>query len=152
MILFYNDEYFMCQVLQEVRKVYDLGEIFVGVVVVVKQQVIVCVYNFIECLYDVMVYVEIQVIMVVVEFIGGKYFKGCMLYVMFEFCVMCVGVLYWLQIDKIVFVCEDEKCGVGWFGNDLYYFKIIVSKGLLQVESCELMFEFFCDKCFKFGC
>lgn len=91
-----DDFYFMKQVLIEVVKVGERGEVFVGVVVVCKEWIIVCVYNLIEILNDVIVYVEMQVIIVVVNVFGGKYLNECILYVIVEFCVMCVGVIVWV--------------------------------------------------------
>lgn len=48
-----------------------------------------------EFFNDVMAYVEMFVFIVVVNYLGSKYLCDCILYVMLELCVMCVGVFYW---------------------------------------------------------
>lgn len=73
-----------------------MGEVLVGVVIVCDNQIIVCSYNYMEQFCDVIVYVEIIVLMVVVNYFNSKYLIDCMFYVIFELCVMCVGVLVWV--------------------------------------------------------
>lgn len=143
MISPYNDEYFMRQAMLEAKKAYDLGEIPVGAVVVVNNQVIARTHNLTERLHDVTAHAEIQAITAAAEFLGGKYLKGCTLYVTLEPCVMCAGALYWSQIDKIVFACRDEKRGAGRLGNDLYHPKTVVTNGPLEAESQQLLQSFF---------
>lgn len=143
MISPYNDEYFMRQAMLEAKKAYELGEIPVGAVVVVNNQVIARTHNLTERLHDVTAHAEIQAITAAAEFLGGKYLKGCTLYVTLEPCVMCAGALYWSQIDKIVFACRDEKRGAGRLGNDLYHPKTVVMNGPLEAESQQLLLSFF---------
>jgi tRNA(adenine34) deaminase len=146
MISPYNDDYFMRQAYQEALKAYDLGEIPVGAVVVVNQQVIARAHNLTERLTDVTAHAEMQAITAASEFLGGKYLKGCTLYVTLEPCVMCAGALYWSQIDKIVFAARDEKRGAGRFDNELYHPKTVVQNGNMADECRELMQRFFAAK------
>ncbi|ASS50578.1 MAG: tRNA-specific adenosine deaminase [Candidatus Fluviicola riflensis] len=146
MISPYNDDYFMRQAYQEALKAYDLGEVPVGAVVVVNQQVIARAHNLTERLTDVTAHAEMQAITAASEFLGGKYLKGCTLYVTLEPCVMCAGALYWSQIDKIVFAARDEKRGAGRFDNQLYHPKTVVQNGNMHEECRELMQRFFVAK------
>jgi tRNA(adenine34) deaminase len=143
MISPYNDEYFMKQAYLEAQKAYELGEVPVGAVVVVNQQIIARAHNLTERLHDVTAHAEMQAITAAAEFLGGKYLKGCTLYVTLEPCVMCAGALYWSQLDKIVFAARDEKRGAGRFDNELYHPKTVVSKGPLTEECTQLMTDFF---------
>ena len=146
MITPYNDEYFMKQAYLEAIKSRDLGEIPVGAVVVVNQQIIARAHNLTERLTDVTAHAEMQAITAAAEFLGGKYLKGCTLYVTLEPCVMCAGALYWSQIDKIVFAARDEKRGAGRFQQELYHPKTLVVKGPMEAECSELMTSFFAAK------
>jgi tRNA(adenine34) deaminase len=146
MITPYNDEYFMKQAYLEAVKSRDLGEIPVGAVVVVNQQIIARAHNLTERLTDVTAHAEMQAITAAAEFLGGKYLKGCTLYVTLEPCVMCAGALYWSQIDKIVFAARDEKRGAGRFQQELYHPKTLVVKGPMEAECAELMTSFFAAK------
>ncbi len=146
MISPYNDEYFMKQAYLEAVKARDLGEIPVGAVVVVNQQIIARAHNLTERLTDVTAHAEMQAITAASEYLGGKYLKGCTLYVTLEPCVMCAGALFWSQIDKIIFAARDEKRGAGRFQQELYHPKTVVSKGPMEQECSELMTSFFAAK------
>lgn len=143
MISPYNDDYFMRQAYQEALKAYELGEVPVGAVVVVNQQVIARAHNLTERLTDVTAHAEMQAITAASEFLGGKYLKGCTLYVTLEPCVMCAGALYWSQIDKIVYAARDEKRGAGRFDHQLYHPKTVIQNGNMEAECSQLMKQFF---------
>ena len=145
MISPYNDAYFMRQALQEAQKAYDEDEVPVGAVIVANDQIIARAHNLTEKLTDVTAHAEMQAITAAASFLGGKYLKGCTLYVTLEPCVMCGGALYWSQIDKIVFAAADEKRGAGKVGG-LYHPKTKVVSGVLEDECSLLMQEFFRNK------
>ncbi|WP_300660793.1 nucleoside deaminase [Fluviicola sp.] len=146
MISPYNDEYFMRQAYMEAQKAFELGEIPVGAVVVVNNQIIARAHNLTERLHDVTAHAEMQAITAASEYLGAKYLKDCTLYVTLEPCVMCAGALYWSQLDKIIFASRDEKRGAGRFQNELYHPKTVVSKGPMESECAQLMIDFFKDK------
>jgi tRNA(adenine34) deaminase len=143
MISPYNDEYFMRQAFMEAQKAFDLGEVPVGAVVVVDNKIIARAHNLTEQLSDVTAHAEVQAITAASEYLGGKYLKGCTLYVTLEPCVMCAGALYWSQIDKIIFAARDEKRGAGRFSTDLYHPKTIIENGIMAEESTALLQDFF---------
>jgi tRNA(adenine34) deaminase len=145
MISPYNDAYFMRQALQEAQKAYDEDEVPVGAVIVANDQIIARAHNLTEKLTDVTAHAEMQAITAAASFLGGKYLKGCTLYVTLEPCVMCGGALYWSQINKIVFAAADEKRGAGKVG-ELYHPKTKVVRGVLEDECSLLMQEFFRNK------
>ncbi len=145
MISPYNDEYFMKQALQEAQKGYEQNEVPVGAVIVANDQIIARSHNLTEKLTDVTAHAEMQAITAAAGFIGGKYLKGCTLYVTLEPCVMCGGALYWSQIDKVVFAAKDEKRGAGQV-RELYHPKTKVVSGVLDYKCSKLMQEFFRNK------
>ena len=81
MILPYNDEYFMKQAFQEAVNAFEMDEIPVGAVIVANNKIIARAHNFTEKLNDVTAHAEIQAITAAAEALGGKYLKGCTLYV-----------------------------------------------------------------------
>lgn len=145
MISPYNDEYFMKQALQEAQKAYDEDEVPVGAVIVANDQIIARAHNLTEKLNDVTAHAEMQAITAAAGFLGGKYLKGCTLYVTLEPCIMCGGGLYWSQIDKVVFAAKDDKKGASTVGN-LYHPKTKVVSGVLEEQCTELMQVFFRNK------
>ena len=145
MITPFNDEYFMRKALDEAQKAFDEDEIPVGAVVVANDKIIARAHNFTEKLNDVTAHAEMQAITSAADFLGGKYLKGCTMYITLEPCVMCAGALYWSQIDKVVFAASDEKRGASTVG-ELYHPKTKIVRGVLEAEGRELMQQFFQKK------
>lgn len=145
MITPYNDEYFMKQAFLEAEKAYEQDEIPVGAVIVANERIIARAHNLTEKLNDVTAHAEMQAITAAADFLGGKYLKGCTLYVTLEPCVMCGGALYWSQLDKVVFGASDEKRGASSKG-DLYHPKTTIVSGIMEAECSELMKSFFAKK------
>lgn len=141
----FDDNYFMKQAYLEAEKAFELGEVPVGAVVVANQRVIARAHNLTEQLNDVTAHAEMQAITAAAGFLGGKYLKGCTLYVTLEPCVMCGGALYWSQLDKIVFGASDEKRGASKVGN-LYHPKTEVVSGIMESECQAIIQEFFHSK------
>lgn len=138
----FTDEYFMKKALQEAEAAFEQGEIPVGAVIVVDNRVIARSHNLTEMLNDVTAHAEMQAITAGANFLGGKYLKGCTLYVTLEPCQMCAGALYWSQISKIVYGASDENRGFKTMGGQLHPKTEVVS-GVLENECASLMKEFF---------
>ncbi len=141
----FDDNYFMKQAYLEAEKAFELGEVPVGAVVVANQRVIARAHNLTEQLNDVTAHAEMQAITAAAGFLGGKYLKGCTLYVTLEPCVMCGGALYWSQLDKIVYGARDDKRGASTVGN-LYHPKTEVVQGIMENECQAILLEFFRSK------
>lgn len=141
----FTDEYFMKKALQEAEMAFEQGEIPVGAVIVIDNKVIARSHNLTEILNDVTAHAEMQAITSAANYIGGKYLKGCTLYVTLEPCQMCAGALYWSQISKIVFGARDEQRGFMTLGTQLHP-KTEVKFGILVKESSELMVRFFAQR------
>lgn len=141
----FNDTYFMKKALQEAETAFEKGEIPVGAVIVIDNKVIARTHNLTELLHDVTAHAEMQAITSAANFLGGKYLKGCTLYVTLEPCQMCAGALYWSQISKIVFGARDEQRGFIKMGTQLHPKTELVS-GVLAEEAAGLMVRFFASK------
>lgn len=141
----FTDEYFMKKALQEAEMAFEQGEIPVGAVIVIDNKVIARSHNLTEMLNDVTAHAEMQAITSAANYIGGKYLKGCTLYVTLEPCQMCAGALYWSQISKIVFGARDEQRGFMTLGTQLHP-KTEVKFGVLAGEASELMVRFFAQR------
>ena len=141
----FTDEYYMKKALQEAELAFDKGEIPVGAVIVIDNRVIASSHNLTEMLHDVTAHAEMQSITAAANFLGGKYLKGCTLYVTIEPCQMCAGALYWSQISKVVYGATDEKRGFIAMGTQLHPKTEVVS-GVLAEESRDLMLRFFAKR------
>jgi len=138
----FTDEYFMRIALVEAKVAFEMGEIPVGAVVVVDNQIIAKTHNLTEMLNDVTAHAEMQAITAAANNLSGKYLQNCTLYVTLEPCQMCAGALYWSQISKIVYGASDEKRGYVALGTSLHP-KTKIVKGVLEDECSNLMLDFF---------
>jgi len=141
----FDDTYFMKQAFQEAEKAAAIGEVPVGAVVVVNNTIIARAHNLTEQLNDVTAHAEMQAITAAAGYLGGKYLKGCTLYVTLEPCVMCGGALYWSQLEKIVVGARDPKRGASTKG-DLYHPKTTVEYGIMAEECQQILQSFFKEK------
>ena len=141
----YSDAWFMRQAINEAQKAMDADEVPVGAVIVANKTVIARAHNFTEHLNDVTAHAELQAITAASEYLGGKYLKGCTLYVTLEPCQMCAGALYWSQISKIVYGASDEQRGCIVMGTQLHPKTEVVS-GILAEEAGVLMKRFFAER------
>ncbi len=138
----FSDEYFMKKALLEAEIAFGKGEVPVGAIVVCNQRVIAKSHNLTELLNDVTAHAEMQSITAAANFLGGKYLKGCSIYITLEPCQMCAGALYWSQIDKVVFGASDLQRGYRVMGAQLHP-KTQIENGVLESACSELMLQFF---------
>lgn len=138
----FTDEYFMKKALAEAEMAFEKGEIPIGAVVVVNNQIIARSHNLTEMLNDVTAHAEMQAITAAAHYLGGKYLKDCTLYVTVEPCQMCAGALYWSQISKIVFGAADAQRGYLNMGTKLHP-KTQITSGVLAEQCGDLMLRFF---------
>ena len=141
----FDDEYFMRKAMQEAEIAFEKGEVPVGVVVVINNQIIGRGHNLTEMLRDVTAHAEMQAITAAANFLGGKYLKDCTMYVTLEPCQMCAGALYWSQLSRLVFSATDPERGYRKMGVKLHP-KTKVSHGILEEEASILLKKFFIQK------
>ena len=140
-----DDSYFMQKAFEQAELAFEMDEVPVGAVVVIDQRIIARAHNLTERLKDVTAHAEMQAITAAAHFLNGKYLKGCILYVTLEPCVMCMGALYWSQLDRVVFGASDLKRGFASQGVQAHP-KTKIQGGVLAEDSGTLMERFFKNK------
>ena len=138
-----RDEKFMRMAIDEARKALKEQEVPIGAVVVCGERVIGRGHNLDETLCDATAHAEMQSITAAAATLGGKYLKGCTLYVTVEPCIMCAGALAWSQIDRVVYGADDPKRGYTTVSGRIFHPKTVVERGVLADECEALMTEFF---------
>ena len=138
-----RDEKFMRMAIDEARKALKEQEVPIGAVVVCGERVIGRGHNLVETLCDATAHAEMQSITAAAATLGGKYLKGCTLYVTVEPCIMCAGALAWSQIDRVVYGADDPKRGYTTVSGRIFHPKTVVERGVLAEECKSLMTEFF---------
>jgi tRNA(adenine34) deaminase len=141
-----DDAYFMRQAFKEAEYAYDIGEVPVGAVIVFQNRIIAKAHNLTESLNDVTAHAEMQAYTAAATSLGGKYLIDCTLYVTLEPCIMCAGAAYWTQIGKIVYGASDPKRGFLSTGENILHKKTDLLKGIMALESEELLRRFFASK------
>lgn len=141
----FNDIYFMKRALVEAATAFTKGEVPVGAVIVLNNQIIARAHNLTETLNDVTAHAEMQAYTAAADYLGGKYLNECTLYVTLEPCQMCAGASYWAQIGKIVFGAYDNKRGFINYKTQLHP-KTQVTGGVLEEECSKLIQRFFIEK------
>ncbi len=145
MIQPFDDTYFMKRALQEAATAYDQGEIPIGAVIAIDNQIIARAHNLTETLNDVTAHAEMQAITAAANYLGGKYLQGCTLYVTIEPCQMCAGALFWSQISRIVYGARDEQRGCIAMNTKLHP-KTTLEGGVMEEEASRLLTQFFIEK------
>ena len=143
MISPFNDEYFMKQALAEAKYALDKGEVPVGAVIVVNNQIIARAHNQTELLTDVTAHAEMIALTSAASALGSKYLPDAKLYVTLEPCMMCSGAMFWSQMGHVIFGAADEKRGFMRYGKELLHPKTKLSYGIMENESQELLKSFF---------
>ena len=141
-----NDEYFMKAALQEAIIALEKDEVPVGAVIVYDKRIIARAHNLTETLNDVTAHAEMQAFTSASDFIGGKYLKGCTLYVTLEPCIMCAGAAYWTQIGNIVFGASDDKRGFIKNRDKIIHPGTNIKGGVLSKECGDIISNFFAKK------
>lgn len=143
-----DDRYYMRQALAEARAAFEAGEVPVGAVVVADTtgRIIGRGHNMTEALGDVTAHAEMLAVTAAQTALGGKYLRGCTLYVTVEPCTMCAGAIGWSQLSRIVIGAADEKRGYSTLcapGRSPFHARARVEFGILEEECAELMRDFF---------
>jgi Cytosine/adenosine deaminases len=141
----FDDTYFMKRALQEAEAAFKKGEVPIGAVIVINNQIIARAHNLTETLNDVTAHAEMQAITAAANFLGGKYLMDCTLYVTIEPCQMCAGALFWSQISTIVYGARDAQRGCIALKTKLHP-KTKMTGGVLAIEASELLKKFFVEK------
>ena len=140
------DEKYMALALQEAQKAFEAGEVPVGCVIVVGNQIVGRGHNLTQTLQDVTAHAEIQAITAAAQTLGGKYLTDCTLYVTVEPCAMCAGAIGWAQVARLVYGCRDEKRGYTIFAPKVLHPKTSVKSGVFESECQQIMQDFFTNR------
>ena len=138
-----KDLFYMSKALEQARIALDADEIPIGAVIVCGDRIIARASNLTEALNDVTAHAEMQAITSAANLLGGKYLKGCTLYVTVEPCVMCAGALGWSQIDRVVYGAPDAKRCYALYAPHAFHPKTLVTAGVMEDECRQLRQDFF---------
>jgi len=144
----FDKEVWMRMALQEARKAYEIGEVPVGAVIILDNQIIGRGFNQTEKLKDPTAHAEILAITSACEAIGDWRLENADLYCTLEPCSMCAGAAVLARIRTIYFGASDPKFGAcGSIFNipvdPRLNHRITVRGGIMADETADIMRQFF---------
>ncbi|MFH1700402.1 MAG: tRNA adenosine(34) deaminase TadA [Candidatus Zixiibacteriota bacterium] len=107
----FDNNFWMRMAIQEAQKAYQIGEVPVGAVIILENQLLGRGYNQTERLKDPTAHAEILAITSACEIIGDWRLENAIMYSTLEPCSMCAGAAVLARIKKIVFGPSDPKFG-----------------------------------------
>jgi tRNA(adenine34) deaminase len=142
------DEKWMKEALAEAALSLEAGEVPVGAVVVLGDEIIGRGRNEVEARKTATAHAEILAIDSASENTGDWRLDGCSVYVTSEPCHMCLGALYLARAERVVYGAKQPRSGAcGSVGDlhhaDLYGHRLIVKGGVLEEECLLLLRKFF---------
>ncbi|WP_350333482.1 nucleoside deaminase [Coralliovum pocilloporae] len=139
---------FMEIALEEARQAADRGEVPVGAVLAMGDQIIAQAGNRTLELKDPTAHAEILVIRAACETLGSERLPGSSLYVTLEPCPMCAAAISFARIETLYYGAGDVKGGAVENGVRLYnaatcHHRPDVYSALAETESATLLRTFF---------
>jgi tRNA(adenine34) deaminase len=104
-------EGYMRQALAAAERAAASGEVPVGAIVVVRDEVVAVAHNERETLNDPTAHAEIVAVRRAAAALGGWRLTEADLYVTMEPCPMCAGALVNARLRRLVYGCDDPKAG-----------------------------------------
>lgn len=146
-----SDLAFMRAALELARKAGEAGEVPVGAVLVVDDEIIASAGNAPIELDDPTAHAEVLALRAGGELLGNYRLPGSTLYVTLEPCAMCAGALVHARVDRLVYGAPDPKAGACGSIMDIVRdprlnHTLAVAAGLLADESSALLQRFFRER------
>ncbi|HKX27150.1 MAG TPA: tRNA adenosine(34) deaminase TadA [Blastocatellia bacterium] len=142
------DEFFMGFALDEARQAREAGEIPIGAVVVVDNQIVGSGHNRPIGLHDPTAHAEVLALREAAHQIGNYRLTGATLYVTIEPCAMCAGAIVNARIKRLVYGAADSRAGAvdsvfQICSHSSLNHQVEVTSGVSAEASRELMQTFF---------
>jgi tRNA(adenine34) deaminase len=145
----HDDNYWMQQALQLAAEAESLGEVPVGALIVIDDEVIAEGYNNPITTHDPTSHAEIEAIRAAGESLNNYRLCGATLYVTLEPCVMCAGAIIHARIDRLVYGASDPKAGAAGSIFDLlppdhrFNHRLEVQSGVMTEQCSAQLSNFF---------
>ncbi|PKM79846.1 MAG: tRNA-specific adenosine deaminase [Firmicutes bacterium HGW-Firmicutes-14] len=140
---------YMQLALEEARAAFASGEIPIGAVIVVGEEVIARAHNMKEQWKNATAHAEIVAINDAVKKLGHwRHLQDASIYVTIEPCPMCAGAIVQSRIKTLVYGAPDPKAGavhslMNIVQDPRLNHRVEVVAGVMEEECSELMKEFF---------
>ena len=135
----------------EARRALDAGEVPIGAVVVIGEEVVGRAFNQPIGLHDATAHAEILAMREASRAIGNYRLTGATLYVTLEPCLMCAGAMVHARVGTLVFGAAEPKTGavvsnLQALALPHHNHRVEVVSGVLETECREIVQQFFRDR------
>jgi tRNA(adenine34) deaminase len=146
-----RDERWMREALSQAEKAQAAGEVPVGAVIVMNDQLLSTACNSPISLHDPSAHAEILAIRAAAATIGNYRLADTTIYVTLEPCLMCAGAIIHARIARLVYGASDPKNGAAEslyrvFEDRRLNHVVAVQGGILAAECGEILSGFFRHK------
>ncbi len=143
-----TDHEYMTQAIALAKEAREIGEVPIGALIVIDDQIIASAYNLRESQQNATAHAEILAIREACKAVGSWRLENATLYVTLEPCPMCAGAIIMSRISKVVYGATDPKAGCAGTLMDLlqdsrFNHHCEVSAGLLAEECGQVLSDFF---------
>lgn len=143
-----NHEKYMKEAMIEAKKAALIGEVPIGAVIVMGDEIIARAHNLRETNQTAIAHAELLAIDAACKSLGTWRLEHATLYVTLEPCPMCAGAIIQSRVERVVFGASDPKGGcAGTFMNLLederFNHQSEVISGILEKECGQLLSAFF---------
>jgi len=143
-----RDAHFMRLALAQAEHARAAGEVPVGAVVVLGNEVVAVGYNHPIVAHDPSAHAEMVALREAAQVLGNYRLPGCELYVTLEPCLMCSGAIMHARVSRVVYGARDPKTGacgsvVDVFAETRLNHHADVQGGVLEAECANTLSSFF---------
>jgi tRNA(adenine34) deaminase len=143
-----NDQRFMRAALEEARAAAERGEVPVGAVVVINDEIVARAGNRTIADCDPTAHAEVIALREASKRIGNYRLAGAALYVTIEPCAMCAGAMIQARIARLVYGAPDPKGGAvqscfAVLDHPQLNHRVEVTAGVLADDAAAVLKEFF---------
>ncbi|MFM1569446.1 MAG: tRNA adenosine(34) deaminase TadA [SAR86 cluster bacterium] len=144
-------ELLMKEALVQAKKALKKGEVPIGAVVVLGDEIIGKGHNQPITKKDPTAHAEIIALKEASNRLENYRLNEAIIYTTLEPCLMCAGALVHARIKKIIFAAQDTKSGVvvnngGLIQSEFLNHKVSFEGGILEKEASKLLKDFFLEK------
>ena len=144
-------EFLMREALVQAKKALKKGEVPIGAVVVLGDEIIGKGHNQPITKKDPTAHAEIIALKEASNRLENYRLNEAIIYTTLEPCLMCVGALVHARIKKVIFAAQDTKSGVvvnngGLIQSEFLNHKVSFEGGILEKQASKLLKDFFLEK------
>ena len=144
-------ELLMKEALVQAKKALKKGEVPIGAVVVLGDEIIGKGHNQPITKKDPTAHAEIIALKEASNRLDNYRLNEAIIYTTLEPCLMCAGALVHARIKKVIFAAQDTKSGVvvnngGLIQSEFLNHKVSFEGGILEKQASKLLKDFFLEK------